>query len=298
MTSLPGVTVRTLHHYDRIGLLKPCRTEAGYRLYSDCDLARLEQIVAMKFLGLPLKQIKALLERNPLDAPGALSAQRRVLEEKRRRLDSAIGAIREAELALQSGGQENSAVWKKIIEAIEMQNNSDWMLKYYSDEAQAKVEERRSVWTPELQERVSKQWSELFREVEAALDQDPAGAEGQALADMPIALTGRSIFSGRWRRSATRRSGPSSTWLWLSASEDPDLAGARLGNQFQSLWQPAVSSRADRADTNGRIGRRTDRRTARSASQCRGNRRVGGTARGNGRTPPRLAALSTASNVG
>ncbi len=50
--NLAGVTVRTLHHYDRFGLLKPRRrTDAGYRLYEDRDLERLEQVVALKFLG-------------------------------------------------------------------------------------------------------------------------------------------------------------------------------------------------------------------------------------------------------
>jgi DNA-binding transcriptional MerR regulator len=59
-----GVTVRTLHHYDRLGLLKPSgRTEAGYRLYGERDFARLQQIVTLKFIGLPLRQIKDLLDR-------------------------------------------------------------------------------------------------------------------------------------------------------------------------------------------------------------------------------------------
>jgi hypothetical protein len=61
---LAGVTVKALHHYDRLGLLTPRRTEAGYRVYTERDLERLEQIVALKFLGLPLRQIK----RGPFDA--------------------------------------------------------------------------------------------------------------------------------------------------------------------------------------------------------------------------------------
>ena len=53
---LAGVTVRTLHHYDRLGLLKPLRTHSGYRCYSEAHLAQLEQIVALKFIGVPLKR--------------------------------------------------------------------------------------------------------------------------------------------------------------------------------------------------------------------------------------------------
>ena len=91
---LAGVTVRALHHYDRLALLRPKRTDAGYRLYGIRDLERLEQIVALKFLGLSLKQIKNLLDRDTRALPAVLKSQRRALEEKRQRLDQAIGVIR------------------------------------------------------------------------------------------------------------------------------------------------------------------------------------------------------------
>src|SRR5215469_16673147 len=90
--TLAGVTVRTLHHYDQLGLLRPRRSESGYRLYGERDLERLEQIVALKFLGMPLKQVRTLLDRDCLDIAAALRVQQRILEEKRRQLDRAIGA--------------------------------------------------------------------------------------------------------------------------------------------------------------------------------------------------------------
>ncbi len=180
---LSGVTVRTLHHYDRLGLLKPRRNGSGYRLYATRDLERLEHIVALKFLGVPLKQIKTLLAREQLELPEALRMQGRVLEEKRRLLDKAISAIRAAEAALRAGEQPDAAVLKKLLEVIHMESNTDWAKKYYSEAAQAKVEERKELWSPELQERVSKEWSELFRDVEAALDQDPGSPKAQALVD-------------------------------------------------------------------------------------------------------------------
>ena len=179
---LAGVTVRALHHYDRLGLLKPERTEAGYRLYSLGDFERLEQIVALKFLGIPLKQIRTLFHREAPVWPAALRRQRIVLEEKRRLLDSAINAIREAEQTMRPGKRPDSAVLKKIIEVIEMQDNLDWSKKYYSEEAQAKIEERKQLWSPENQERWSKEWLDLFRDVEAALGEDPASAKARALA--------------------------------------------------------------------------------------------------------------------
>src|ERR1017187_7357095 len=93
---LAGVTVRTLHHYDRLGLLKPRRrTNAGYRLYEERDLERLERIVALKFLGLSLGQIVGLLDKGSITE--ALALQRQLLLEKRRMLDRAIRAIAGAE---------------------------------------------------------------------------------------------------------------------------------------------------------------------------------------------------------
>lgn len=172
---LAGVSVRALHHYDRLGLMKPRRTEAHYRLYGNRDLERLEQIVALQFLGIPLKQIGQLLDREPRGLTEALARQRRALEEKRRLLDRAIHAIREAER------KPDAAVLRHIIEVIEMEKQTDWMKKYYTDEAWDKIQQRGDEWTPELQERVSREWIELIRDVEAALGEDPTSQKAQAL---------------------------------------------------------------------------------------------------------------------
>lgn len=62
LSKLTGVTVQTLHHYDRIGLLKPSlRLANGYRIYSEKDLLQLQQIIALKFFGFKLSQIKTLI---------------------------------------------------------------------------------------------------------------------------------------------------------------------------------------------------------------------------------------------
>jgi MerR family transcriptional regulator, thiopeptide resistance regulator len=173
---LAGVTVRTLHHYDRLGLLKPRqRTDAGYRLYEDRDLERLEQIVALKFLGLSLGQIRNLLAEGSITQ--ALAVQRRLLLEKRRMLDRAIQAIAEAESV-----QGAASALRKIIEVIEMETENDWIEKYHTEESRAKVDARKHLWSPELQERVSRQWNELIADVEAALGENPASDKAQALA--------------------------------------------------------------------------------------------------------------------
>jgi len=180
---LAGVTVRTLHHYDRLRLLEPRRTAAGYRVYTLRDLERLEQIVAFKFLGLPLRQIKLLLDQETLQLRDALRMQRTVLEEKRRLLDRAISAIADAEKIILAGRPADAAVLKKIIEVIEMQNSAEVMKKYFSEQDWGKWQDRQLHWP-------SQQWIELFRDIEVALKekQDPGGAKGQALAARWIKL--------------------------------------------------------------------------------------------------------------
>jgi MerR family transcriptional regulator, thiopeptide resistance regulator len=179
---LAGVTVRALHHYDRLGLLKPKqRTRSGYRLYSDRDFARLEQIVVLKFLGIPLKQIRGLLEADS-NLAKVLQRQQEILGEKRRQLDKAIRAIGNAQYAIQSRGEPDWKLFQLVVQEIEMQNNQEWKRQYFSPEAQAKVAERRRLWSPELQAKASQDWNDLYKEVEACLNEDPAGPKAQALA--------------------------------------------------------------------------------------------------------------------
>lgn len=190
--ALAGVTVRTLHHYDRIGLLQPPRSASGYRLYGSRELERLEQIVALRFIGVPLKQIGPILDASALAE--ALPRQRAMLEERRRVLDEAIRAIEQAEESLASGRRPETAILTKIIEVMEMQNNKNWSEKYYSPEAQEVIRERQKSWTPELQAKAQQDWLDLFHDVEAALDQDPTSETAQALGLRWKALVG--AFTG------------------------------------------------------------------------------------------------------
>jgi MerR family transcriptional regulator, thiopeptide resistance regulator len=178
-----GVTIRALHHYDRLGLLKPSgRTEAGYRLYTDRDLVRLEQIVALKFIGFPLSQIRELLNRKDLDVLSALREQRRIIAHKREHLDRAIRAIERAEQVLASGEQSDWEPFRKIIEVIQMQTRKDWMKKYYTEE---QLENLRKHWSPEIQAESERAWNELARDVEAAIarGETPDSETGHKLAE-------------------------------------------------------------------------------------------------------------------
>lgn len=230
-----GVTVRTLHHYDRLGLLKPSgRTDAGYRLYGERDLVRLQQIVTLKFIGMSLKEIKDLLNQADLDLAATLRLQRQLLQEKRRQMEVAIHAIDQAERSMQSTGQPDWESLKKIIEVLEMQNNMEWSKKYYSEQAQAKIEERGKIWTPELQAKVTQEWKELLKEVEAALGrgEDPAGTKGRELAQRWSKLVGgftggdSEIQSGLNRMYADQANWPLHTQTFTS--EFPQLFNAEI----------------------------------------------------------------------
>ena len=172
---MTGVTVKALHHYDRLGLLKPQRTAAGYRLYAERDMERLEQIVALKFLGLPLKQIKVVLERTALELPDALRMQREALAEKQELLVRAMRAIVDVEKTMENGKAADLAILKRLIEVIGMQNDIDVMKQYYSEGAWVKMR-------PRYAEGPSPEWIEMYREAEGALGEDPAGEKAQALA--------------------------------------------------------------------------------------------------------------------
>jgi MerR family transcriptional regulator, thiopeptide resistance regulator len=93
LSRLTGVTVRALHHYDEIGLVRPSqRTAAGYRLYDDADVLRLHQVLLFRELGVPLDEIAAVLDEatSQLDL---LRRHREVLVTRRARLDAMLSTL-------------------------------------------------------------------------------------------------------------------------------------------------------------------------------------------------------------
>jgi DNA-binding transcriptional MerR regulator len=102
---LSKVSVRTLHHYDEIGLLAPsARSDSGYRLYEDADLARLHQIMLFRELGFSLDEIRGVMLDPTFDRTEALTAQRSLLAEKARRTNTMLAAI-DAAIASAERGQ-------------------------------------------------------------------------------------------------------------------------------------------------------------------------------------------------
>ena len=119
VSRLAGVSIRTLRYYDELDLLKPTAvTEAGYRLYSDKDLERLQEIMFFKEMEFPLEKIKQLLEDPSIDRQEMLLMQQAVLEKKRNRLNGIIELIQDVRKGVNTMSFEafNGDDIEKIVE--------------------------------------------------------------------------------------------------------------------------------------------------------------------------------------
>jgi DNA-binding transcriptional MerR regulator len=204
--ALAGVTVKTLHHYDRLGLLCPQRTASGYRVYADADLRRLAQITALKLVGVPLKGIAPLLKGGSSTLDEVLRSQREVLMLKRQSLDRAIEAIDEAGRRRQAGGSADADILRALIEAIEMQNNDSALKVFFDEEVFVR-------WRSDHPDWPGPDWHSLLGEVERSLDTDPASPAAQALlerwnslveADIGKDPAVRRAFTTAWHKWATK----------------------------------------------------------------------------------------------
>ena len=102
--ALVGVSVKTLHHWDAVGLVRPSgRTAAGYRVYSGDDIARVHRVLVYRELGFPLAEIGAILDDPAVDAPAHLRRQRSLLAERISHLEKMVGAV-DRMLAASGGG--------------------------------------------------------------------------------------------------------------------------------------------------------------------------------------------------
>jgi MerR family transcriptional regulator, thiopeptide resistance regulator len=164
---LAGVTIKALRHYELLGLLKPGRTRAGYRVYTDRHLEQLERILALRFLGLPLKGIKAALERTPCELSGALSMQRRALQEKQSQVERAIRAIEAAQRAIEADELAGTQAIQKIIEVIRVQDAIEVMKRYYSTDEE--WEKRKRYY----EEGPGPDWRDLYRDAQHYLEKIP-----------------------------------------------------------------------------------------------------------------------------
>lgn len=100
-----GVTVKTLLHYDKIGLLKPShKTDVGYRIYCEEDFLKLQQITTLKFIGLPLNEISHILYESGENLENMISIQKKALEEKKKHIDAVIDVFNKAKNTAKKNG--------------------------------------------------------------------------------------------------------------------------------------------------------------------------------------------------
>ena len=195
--------MRTLRFYDKVGLLSPSRyTEAGYRLYTDADFFRLQQILALKFLGFSLEEIKCCLQVGPTALQESLALQKAMMQDKREQLNAIISAIDETKKLLQTNQEDWESI-VRVIQVIQMTQSNEWRNKYFTDEQLQKMQElseksyteeqRQKLaewgknWSEEDQRVASQQWSTTLAELQRLLatGADPASPESQG-------------FIGRW----------------------------------------------------------------------------------------------------
>ncbi|HUW65828.1 MAG TPA: MerR family transcriptional regulator [Spirochaetia bacterium] len=172
-----GLSVRTLHYYDQLGLLVPSgRSEAGYRLYTGADLLRLRQILSLRQLGFSLAEIGDCL-RNRRFRPGEildmhidrLRKEIELREETCRRLQA---LARHLETQEQVSGEE----FMQIIGVIKM------FEKYYSAEQLEYLVKRRQTLGEEVIQQVEKEWPELIAQVRAEMEKGTAPTEDKVRA--------------------------------------------------------------------------------------------------------------------
>ena len=188
--TLARVTVRALHHYDRLGLLTPtARSSSGYRLYRESDLARLEQIVVLKSLGVPLTRIGQRL-RGEVGLQDVLRSHNQILSNRRRHLSLAMETLDEIEQAA-AGGEPDWNTFAELVREAEADKHATLRLRTHCSEAMLKrIRERRQAWTMTLED------YQLAGELRAliARNETPASPAGQALA-------------ARWRDTMARFAG-------------------------------------------------------------------------------------------
>lgn len=173
-----GLTVRTLHHYDEIGLLSPAkRTTSGYRLYDVSDVERLNRIVALRQLGMSLDEIRRCLDEPAYALPRVLRMRagrmRQEIEEQRRvceRLERLADRLEATEPV-------------SVDEHLEMIGALTMFEKYYTPEQLKQLEQRAQEVGEDRMRQVQEEWPKLIAEVRAAMEQgkDPASAEVQEL---------------------------------------------------------------------------------------------------------------------
>jgi DNA-binding transcriptional MerR regulator len=181
---LTGVSVRTLHHYDKIDLLKPlARGTNGYRMYSESDLVRQQKIVALKSFGFKLTEIKKLLFTN-VSLKEHLNIQVNILEEKIELLNSSIDLLK---TVIDEHEYNENIDWNQIVDLIRRYNMTTDIRRKLEPVLNGKELKQHKLLEQELKENKeksknqNKMWESICSQVELNLNKDPDSQIGRDL---------------------------------------------------------------------------------------------------------------------
>jgi DNA-binding transcriptional MerR regulator len=180
VAELTGISVRTLHYYDEIGLLTPETAPAsGYRLYSDQDLELLQQILFFRELGFPLKKIKEIIRDPSYDRQEALALQRKLLLEERRRLDRMIAVI---DKTIRHMKGEIKMSNKEKFEGFDFSRNpyEEEARKRWGDKAVNESNRKLGSMTKEEQQQLGEEMNAIYRKLADLRGGSPESEEAQA----------------------------------------------------------------------------------------------------------------------
>lgn len=177
VSKLTGISVRTLHHYDTIGLLKPARvTESGYRLYDEKALSRLQTILLFRQLRFPLKEIREILELPDFDPMEALTQQIQLLELQRQQLDDIIAHARQI---------QQTGVYTMNFKAFDTTKQDRYAAeakaKWGKTDAYKEFEQKTAGKTAQDQQAAGEGLMAIFAEIGQIRSLAPESAEAQAL---------------------------------------------------------------------------------------------------------------------
>lgn len=173
-----GVSVRTLHHYDRIGLLNPeTTTLAGHRLYTERNLERLQQILFFKEMDFTLLEIKEILDRPDFDRKESLMKHKEMLLAKKKRLEEMIDTVEKTIHSIEGGTKMAD---KDMFNGFDMTEIEKHQKKYsqeakekYGKEAVEKVEERTSSYSNEDWGNIQAKTDNFYKRVIDRMDHGP-----------------------------------------------------------------------------------------------------------------------------
>jgi DNA-binding transcriptional MerR regulator len=199
-----GLTVRTLHHYDEIGLLRPAeRSGGGHRVYDEADVRRLYRIVSLRSLGFPLEAIAAALDADGFDARAAV-------EDHLARLDRQMEQERRLQRTLRSLLERlETDDFLTTIEEMTMHQ------RYYTPEQLEQLEQRRQAIGDDAIRDVEREWAEIFATLRAEKE---AGTDPADPKLRPLALRGRELVAMFTGGDAAIATSLKSMW----ENEDPE----------------------------------------------------------------------------